>query len=392
MYKILTLPKEWQTILALASLFALRMLGLFMIFPIFAIYANQLNGVTPTLIGIALGIYGLTQAFLQIPFGFASDYLGRKPIIVLGLILFAVGSIIAAVSTTIYGVIIGRGLQGASAIGSVIMALATDLTREELRVRAMAVIGITIGLSFALAMVLGPLLSSVVGIKGIFWGTAVLSFLAIGVLYIFVPAPSVTAPQTREYANPNLRLIPQVLKNPILQQLTFGILILHATLIALFLKIPLIIQTLGFVEREIWHFYVPVFLLSLVFTIPGLLIMEKRAWVKYGMAGAVVFLILSELGIYYSAHSIPVLAICLSIFFTVFNILEASLPALMARFSPKELKGTALGIFSSAQFLGIFLGGAMGGWADAAYGMVGVFSMCVALTVIWLTFILMVNF
>ena len=249
---------EYKTITGLAAIFSLRMLGLFMILPVFSVYANQLNYVTPTRIGIALGIYGLTQALLQIPFGFVSDWLGRKPIILFGLVLFSAGSVTAAISDSIFGVIIGRALQGAGAVGCVIMALATDLTREEVRIRAMAVIGVTIGLSFALAMILGPVLDQHIGVTGIFWLSAFFAVIAIVVLFIWIPSPNLEpnlAPNLGPNQNskqnstvlrgsasteetsihlPTMTSIPKVFKDSNLVRLNLGILILHASLTALF--------------------------------------------------------------------------------------------------------------------------------------------------------------
>lgn len=374
-------PVERTTLLALSGIFSLRMLGLFMILPVFSIYANQLNSVTPFLVGIALGIYGLTQALLQIPFGFASDRFGRKPLIILGLLLFAVGSIIAASSSSIYGIILGRSLQGASAIGCVIMALVADLIREEVRVRAMAVIGITIGLSFAVAMVLGPLLTQYGGVPGIFWMTAVFSVLAIFMLIAFVPTPvrSKADPETL----PVLAYIPQMLVYRKLLPIYFGVLVLHASLIALFLKIPLAVEAIGFSEGKTWQFYLPVFLCSLLATVPCLLIMEKKTWVKYGLTSLVFLFGIAELGITFFGASGMGLALSLWVFFTAFNTLEASLPSLVSEFAPVGCKGTALGIYSSAQFLGLFLGGILGGWLDAKYGMVGILLFCIILASIW---------
>ena len=377
---------ERRAIIALAGIFCLRMLGLFMILPVFTLYANQLNNVTPTLIGVALGIYGLTQALFQIPFGFASDHFGRKPLIVCGLLLFIVGSLIAAGSDSIYGVILGRSLQGASAIGCVIMALVADLTRDEVRVRAMAVIGITIGLSFALAFVLGPILSDIAGVKGIFLITALLSLLAILTLVFFVPTPA--SPSLGEGSIPILANIPKVLLNTELRRFNFGVLVLHACLVALFLKIPSAIKGIGYPDNETWQFYLPVFMCSLVTTVPCLWIIEKKGWVKYGIVALVLALVISEVGIWYFFKAGFGLALSLWLFFTAFNCLEATLPSWVSKFAPPGCKGTALGMYSSAQFLGLFLGGLVGGWLDGYYGMVAVLLFCIILTAVWLIWLL----
>ncbi len=372
---------ERKSLLALSGIFSLRMLGLFMILPVFSIYAKQLNSVTPFWVGVALGAYGLTQALLQIPFGVASDRFGRKPLIVLGLLLFALGSIIAAVTDSIYGVILGRSLQGASAIGCVIMALLADLVREEVRVRAMAVIGITIGLSFGLAMILGPWLTQFGGIQGIFWITAIFSLLAIVVLIVFVPTPV----SLLQSAKTLQKFEPKILVHPSLMPLFFGVFVLHASLIALFLKIPIFVQAMGFLESKTWHFYLPVFLSSLLATAPCLWVMEKKAYVKYGLTGAVFLFGISELGMMFFSGSVVGFGLSLWVFFTAFNTLEASLPAWVSQLSPPEHRGAALGIYSSAQFLGLFLGGILGGWLDAKYGMVGIFYFCIVLAMIWFT-------
>jgi MFS family permease len=380
-YMIKINPVERTTLLALSGIFSLRMLGLFMILPVFSLYANQLSSVTPLLVGIALGIYGLTQALLQIPFGLASDHFGRKPLIILGLLLFALGSVVAAVSNSIYGVIIGRSLQGASAIGCVIMALVADLIREEVRVRAMAVIGITIGLSFAIAMVLGPVLTQIGGVPGIFWITAVFSVLAIVMLIAFVPTPARQSKNSEAF--PVLSYIPKMLFDKTLMPVYFGVLVLHASLIGLFIKIPLAVQAIGFSEGKTWQFYLPVFLASLLSTAPYLMIMEKKHWIKYGLTGAVFLFGISELGVLIFFESGIGLALSLWVFFTAFNILEASLPAYVSQIAPVACKGTALGIYSSAQFLGLFLGGVLGGYLDANYGMVGILWFCIILSMIW---------
>jgi MFS family permease len=377
---------ELRTIVALASIFSFRMLGLFMVLPVFAIYAKQLNHATPTTIGIALGIYGLTQTLFQIPFGAASDRLGRKPVIIFGLLLFILGSIMAALSQSIEGVIIGRSLQGASAIGCVIMALVADLIREKIRMRAMAAIGITIGLSFALAMILGPLLSELGGVQGIFWITAILSCFAILMLVFFVPTPTVRSPSNESI--PLLANIPKIITNSSLIPLNFGVLVIHASLTAMFLKIPSIIQFIGYTGSTAWRFYVPIFAGSFLVAIFCILVMEKKSWVKLGTIGMILALVISELGILYFSTAWLGVVLSVGLFFTAFNTLEASLPSWVSKVAPAEYKGTALGVYSSAQFLGLFLGGIIGGWLDSSYGMVAVLLFCILLAVVWLTLFL----
>ncbi len=378
-------PIERQAVLALAGIFSLRMLGLFMILPVFTIYAEQLSNVTPTLAGIAVGIYGFTQAALQIPLGFASDHFGRKPVIVIGLLLFVAGSLVAAGSTSIYGVIAGRSLQGVSAIGCVLMALAADLIRAEIRSRVMAILGITIGLSFALAMVLGPILQEVMGVQGIFWLTAILGSVAIVVLAVFVPTP--VNPSVQNEAIPVLRDIPKVFLHAELSILNFGVFALHAILVALFLQIPTAVNGIECFAGKTWQFYVFVFLGSLILTVPCLLFLEKKPYAKTGLVGIVLLLILSELGIGGYFHSPLGLAVSLCLFFTAFNTLEASLPSLVSKLAPPKAKGTALGVYSSAQFFGIFIGGLAGGRLNENYGMVGILWFSVGLTLFWFLWI-----
>lgn len=379
---------ENRAIAGLAGIFSLRMLGLFMILPVFALYAQELEQVTPLRIGIALGIYGLTQAMFQIPFGMASDRLGRKPIIIIGLLLFIVGSVLAAVSDSIIGVMIGRALQGAGAVGCVIMALAADLTREVARTRAMAGIGITIGLSFALAMVLGPLLNEWVGVRGIFWLSAIFSLLGIFVLLCIVPGPLKQV--DRQQAMPAIGLAFRTLcKNSTFVQATVGILVLHASLTALFLKMP----------QQSGMFYLGVLCLSFIATAVVIMYAEKHKSAdlnKKLLLISVILLILSECIVFYfilptcSVQSgVMGLALGLCLFFTAFNFLEANLPSLVSKCVSAQIKGTALGVFSCAQFLGLFLGGAIGGWLDNFYANSGIAGFCVILGVIWLKLISM---
>lgn len=376
---------ESRAALSLAAIFSLRMLGLFMIYPVFSVYAKGLDGATAITIGLALGIYGLAQAVLQIPFGTLSDRIGRKRVISGGLVLFAIGSVIAAQSTSINGVIVGRVLQGAGAVGSTILALNADLTREENRTKAMALIGMTIGMSFALAVVVGPLLNSVIGVPGIFWLTAVLAVIGIVVLYTTVPEPSVVRRHRDAEAVP--ALFKRVLTNGELLRLDFGIFVQHAVLTATFLALPLAMKEAGGFDRGQWLFYLPILAVSFFLMVPFIIIGEKYRKMKPVFIGAVAIAGLGQLSLLLWHRNLWAIAIGMLVFFTAFNLLEASLPSLISKAAPAESKGTAMGVYSSSQFLGIFVGGAAGGWvlgAFAPHGVAAVFGLTATLALCWL--------
>ncbi len=368
---------------SIASIYAFRMLGLFIILPIFSLYADKIIDATPTLIGIALGIYGLTQALLQIVFGIMSDHYGRKPIIIFGLILFILGSIVCALSTTIYGIIIGRALQGAGAIGSTLTALVADVTKEENRMKAMSVVGMTIGFSFLIAIILGPILNNIIGLSGIFWLTAVLGVIAIGVLIKFVPTPKVLLVHP---VNETVKgQIVKVLLMPELMRLNFGILVLHASLTALFIAVPIILQDyMGIGESTQWVVYLPVLLISFCLMIPFIIIAETKNRMKKVFVSAIFVLMLMQFLLFGFDKHIVVMSVLLVLFFASFTLLESSLPSLVSKLCPIRRKGTAMGIFSSFQFLGIFIGGALGGVIFHHFGVKGIFIFNGVLTLLWL--------
>lgn len=380
---------ERRATLSLSSIYALRMLGLFMIFPVLSLFAETLEGSTPLLIGLAISVYGLTQAVLQIPFGLMSDRFGRKKIIVIGLLLFASGSIVAALSTTIYGVLIGRALQGSGAIAAAIMALVADLTREVHRTKAMALIGASIGISFGVAMTLGPVISGFSGIQGIFWVTAVLSFLAIFVVLFVVPNPV----QTKVHGN--AELIPAkfstVLKDKNLLRLDYGIFTLHLILTASFVIVPLLLRDAGLIPEDHWQVYLPLLTTSMAMIIPFVIIAEKKRKMKAVFVGAVTTLVLADLSLFYFNDSLYTLIAGLWVFFCGFNLLEATLPSLISKTAPGNLKGTAMGAYSSAQFFGAFLGGTTGGWIYGEYGANYVFLFCAVAAGLWLIVALFMN-
>jgi len=375
-------PQERRSALSLAVIFALRMLGLFMILPVFALYAEGLADVTPMLVGIAIGIYGLTQALLQIPFGMASDRLGRKPVIAAGLLIFAVGSAVAALADGIWGVIIGRALQGSGAVAAAVMALAADLTREEHRTKAMAVIGTSIGISFVAAMVLGPVLDELIGVAGLFWLIAIMALLGIAVLYLLVPTPRVSRQHRDAEAVP--AQMGSMLRNGQLLRLDFGIFVLHLCLTASFVVLPLMLRDTGFAPRDHWMLYLPVMVLALAAMVPFIIVAEKRRRMKPILLGAIATLLLATAGFAAAPITLASLAGLMWVFFTAFNLLEASLPSLVSKTAPADAKGTAMGVYSSSQFLGAFAGGALGGWLHQFYGEQMVFVICSALVFAWL--------
>lgn len=376
-------PSERRASFTLASIMSLRMLGLFMVLPLFSLYAHQLTGATPALIGLSMGIYGLTQALFQIPFGAWSDRVGRKKIILLGLILFAAGSIISACSTTIWGMIIGRALQGTGAVGSTIIALLSDLTRENQRTKAMAIIGMTIGTSFSLAMLIGPLLNPWLHVNGIFWLATVFSLLAIFIL--FTKVPPIENPKPKQTTEIKLHSFLTVLQQPDLMRLNIGIFLLHAIFTANFVVIPISLQTLGLSANEQWMLYLPVLLLAFVFTIPCIAIAEKKRRLKQFFMGAIILLCIADALLRLLPSHLLMSAISLLLFFAGFSILEAFLPSLVSKTAPPERKGTALGIYSCSQFLGIFVGGSLGGWLYGALGLTTVYLICTLLGLLWAT-------
>lgn len=383
---------EKQAACSLAAIFALRMLGLFMIVPVFSLYAHTLHNTTPFLIGVAMGCYGLTQALLQIPFGLWSDYIGRKPVIALGLVIFAIGSIIAATSHGIWGIIIGRSLQGAGAVGSATSALLADLTRDEQRTKAMAIIGITIGLSFFLAMILGPVISSWSGVPSIFWLSTLLALVGLFILFRCVPtATNSTRKGDRRSPLHHVETIPTrfitVLQQPELLRLNFGILILHALLTASFIVLPIALQNYAHLaEKQQWHVYLPALLLAFITMLPFIRLSEKKTYLKLLFLSAISLLVCAEILLWLLHHSAITITLGLWLFFTAFTVLEALLPSTVSKLAPAQQKGTALGVNSCCQFLGIFLGGSLGGWLYSALQINGVLLACTLLAAVWLLF------
>jgi len=367
---------------SLASIFALRMLGLFLILPVFAVHAKSLpGGDNATLVGLAMGMYGLTQSFGQIPLGIASDKYGRKPVIVFGLILFALGSFIAAAAHSVLWVIVGRAVQGAGAISAAITALVADSTREQHRTKAMAMIGGSIGLSFALSLVASPLLYRAIGMAGIFALTGILSLLAIlVVLYVAPAAPALPAQKVS---------FRTVLRNGELLRLDFGVFALHMTQMAMFVVMPSALIRLGHIPlAEHWKIYLPIVLISFALMLPPIFVSEKYGKSKQIFIGAIVLLLLVQIGMWLvtsqaQAHWMWLLVLLLG-FFIAFNILEASQPSLVSRIAPPAAKGAALGVYNTCQAIGLFCGGALGGWLTQHVGGSSVFILGGILSIVWL--------
>lgn len=375
-------PQERRATLGLAGIYGSRMLGLFLILPVFALYAEHLPSATPVLTGIAIGIYGLTQAALQIPFGLVSDRIGRKPVIVAGLLLFAIGSVVAATADDIWMIIAGRAIQGSGAVAAAVMALLADLTRDSHRTRAMATVGVTIGFSFTLALILGPLFNTWIGVPGLFWLTAALAILAIVILLAVIPTPERSS--VHGEAEPVPGLFGKVLKNPQLLRLDLGIFSLHLVLTALFLAVPLELVEAGLpVSKHAW-LYLPVMLAGMGLMVPFVIKAEKGGKMKEVFLGAIGLLGLAQIGLYAMEGHLWGLGLALLAFFTAFNLLEATLPSLVSKMAPGQIRGTAMGVYSTSQFSGAFMGGLTGGWVHQHYGTTAVFVTSALITLIWL--------
>lgn len=360
---------------SLAGVFGLRMLGLFLILPVFAVHAPQLSGGDNlTLVGIALGAYGLSQAILQIPFGMASDRWGRKPLIYVGLLIFAAGSFLAAGGTDIWTVIAGRTLQGAGAISSVVVALAADLTRDQHRTKTMAMIGATIGLVFALSLVAAPALYRWIGMAGLFVLTGVLSLGAIWVVKALVPD-----------VQPRARAAPEGAANifhPELLRLNLGIFVLHLVQMAMFVVIPVRLVEAGLALSGHWKLYLPVVLASFAIMVPPILYADRRRRPKPVLIGAVALLAGVE-ALFIAIDSVFAYAVLLFAFFAAFNVLEALLPSLVSRVAPAHARGAAIGVYNTTQTLGLFFGGLAGGWLAKHYGAPAVFAACALMSFVW---------
>ena len=367
----------------LVGIYALRMLGLFMILPVFALYAGHLHGSTPMLVGLALGAYGLTMALLQIPFGMLSDHFGRKPVIAAGLVLFALGGVVAAMSDSITGVIAGRLLQGSGAIAAAVMALIADLTDESQRTKAMAIFGIGIGASFTFALILGPMLDSYIGVDGLFWLASVFGVIGIVILYLFVPNPQ-HSQMHRDVEVEPMRL-KQILSNRQLLRMDAGIFFLHTMMTSTFIALPFALRNDVNLPTasQVW-FYLPILLASVAGMIPLIIVAEKYGKMKQIFTACVIALVVAEVLMALMHHTMAGLVAGTFIYFVAFNTLEASLPSLVSRMAPAAGKGTAMGAYSTSQFFGAFCGGVSGGIMYGAFGVGGVFMVSAGLALLWL--------
>ncbi len=369
-------PTEIRASVSLASIFGLRMLGLFLILPVFAVHAKSMpGGEDAMLVGLAMGMYGLTQAIGQIPFGLASDRFGRKRIIVIGLVLFIIGSLIAAIDTHVIWVIIGRAVQGAGAVSAAVTALIADSTRDEHRTKAMALVGASIGLTYAASLVMAPLLYAAIGMSGMFLLVAVLAAVAIAVVLFITPQAPPRSPERASFM--------KVLTDPELMRMNFGVFALHGIQMSMFL-----VDAGGLPIDQHWKIYLPVVLVSFILMLPPIFLGEKRGRMKQVFVFSIGLLLLVEIGLRAAiaeTHlSFEIVVALLLAFFVAFNILEASQPSLVSRMAPAAARGTALGIYNTMQAIGLFAGGAGGGLLAKHYGAPAVFTAGCVVTLAWL--------
>lgn len=368
---------EWRISGILSGVYALRMLGLFLVLPVLSLYAADLAGSEQSMwIGWAMGAYGLTQACLQLPFGMVSDRWGRKKTIYIGMTMFAVGSFMAAVATSVGWLVVARALQGAGAISAVITALMADLIRENVRTRAMSMVGMSIGLTFALSLVAAPLLASVIGVSGLFVITGVSTLLAMWAIHQYVPNPEKTVQTNRMPAL-------QVALHPQLWRLNFGIFALHAAQMALFVSLPFLLLQMGVAQQEQWKVYAPMVLLGMVLMVPVIIVGEKKHKLKQALLFAITMMVVAQTMLAWKNQVMNMMVTALVLYAIAFNILEAILPSMVAKFAPSEQRGAAMGLYSTAQSIGLFVGGVAGGTLYTQHGFEGVFLFATVLMLLW---------
>ena len=381
-------PAERRAGVGLSAIYALRMLGLFLILPVFTLHAQTLpDGANVALIGFALGAFGLTQAFLQVPFGMLSDRIGRKPVIVFGLLVFAVGCVMAALADDVFTLAVARVVQGAGAISAAVTALAADLTREQHRTKIMAMIGSSIAVTFAISLVVAPALYGAIGMSGIFWLTGGLSLAAIVLVLRGIP------PEVKQERPPIPTRFIDVLRHPQLLKLNFSVLALHLMQTALWVVVPaMLLQKIGLNATSHWQVYLPAALLSFVVMVPAIIIAEKRGKMRQVLLSAIVMILLVQAGFALAPASAWLFGLWLTVFFIGFNILEATLPSLISRIAPPDVKGAAMGLYNTVQSIGLFAGGALGGVIATFGGPLAVHLACAILSVLWLGLMLSMQF
>jgi MFS family permease len=373
-------PTERRASASLATIFAARMLGLFLVLPVFALEAARYpGGDDPARVGLAMGIYGLTQGLMQIPFGLASDRLGRKRVIIFGLLLFAAGSFVAGAADSLSWLIIGRSLQGAGAVSAAVTALLADQTRDQVRTKAMAIIGASIGLMFALSLVAAPLLAAQIGLAGLFVVTGALALGCIAVVAWWTP------PEPLQHKNMPRGKLSDVLNHAGLLRLDVGVFVLHAVQLAMWVAVPALLVQAGLPKAQHWYVYLPAVLGSFVI-MGGLFPLERRGYLRAVFLGSVGLVMLVQVGLLLAAGrpGIGLLGLLLFVFFCGFNVLEASQPSMVSRIAPPHARGGALGVYNTLQSLGFFAGGAVGGWLAKNVGAEGLFATCAALMLLWL--------
>ncbi|AIR04459.1 MULTISPECIES: MFS transporter [Cedecea] len=375
-------PVELRATWGLGTVFSLRMLGMFMVLPVLTTWGMALQGASEALIGLAIGIYGLAQAVFQIPFGLLSDRIGRKPLIVGGLAIFVLGSIIAALSDSIWGVILGRALQGSGAIAAAVMALLSDLTREQNRTKAMAFIGVSFGVTFAIAMVLGPIITQALGLQALFWMIAVLA--SCGILITLWVVPNTETHVLNRESGMVKGCFRKVMMEPKLLKLNFGIMCLHIMLMSTFVALPGQLEQAGFPAAQHWKVYLCTMLISFVSVVPFIIYAEVKRRMKHVFVGCVAVLLIAEIVLWGAGPHFWDLVIGVQLFFLAFNLMEAILPSLISKESPAGYKGTAMGIYSTSQFIGVAIGGSLGGWLNGLFDSQTVFLAGAVLAMVWL--------
>lgn len=385
--KIQMLTHEWRASTSLAGVYALRMLGMFLVLPVLALHAKALAAHLPQqeqlkMVGLAMAMYGLTQAVLQLPLGMLSDKIGRKKVIYLGMTVFAGGSFLAAMASNVETLVVARAIQGAGAVSAAVTALLADLTREEVRTRAMSMIGLSIGLTFSVSLVLSPILTRWVGVNGLFAIMGLLSAVSIALVAFYTPNPE------RSFLHQDTQAqtgrIGEVLRNTQLLRLNFGIFVLQAGLMAIFTVLPFALQDLGLDKTAHWQIYLPATVIGLVLMIPAIIVGETRHKLKQVFVLGIALVWVAQLALIFSLQSLWWIGATLIVYFIGFNILEASLPSLVSKIAPSDLKGTAMGVYNTLQSVGVFSGGVIGSKMYAVYGFTGVFGFCGVMIGVWL--------